>query len=115
MFGRTLKWNEDWVRAGHRYGSNYNNVSATISLKDDEWKDFGELMWHKREMYNGISVLPYDGGTYVQAPFEDISEEDYLELSKHLRNINLTKVHEDADYTDLTAEAACAGGACEIV
>jgi ribonucleoside-diphosphate reductase alpha chain len=59
-------------------------------------------------------VLPYNGGTYVQAPFEDISEAKYYELEKHLTAIDLSKVKEVGDNTDLQAEAACAGGACEI-
>ena len=62
---------DKWVRGGHHKGSNGNNVSATISIKDDEWISVGEWMWENKEFYNGLSVLPYDGGTYVQAPFED--------------------------------------------
>lgn len=114
LFSRTLVYNDLWVRKGHTKGSNFNNVSATVSLKDNDWGYFGVNMWHNREMYNGISVLPYDGGSYVQAPFEDCTKEQYEELLPHLKNINLDKVHEEADYTDLTGEAACAGGACEI-
>lgn len=114
LFDRVLTYNDLWVRGGHVSGSNCNNVSATISVKDDEWEEFGKDMWANRENYNGISVLPYDGGSYVQAPFEDITKEQYQVLSMQLRNINLDKVHEEADYTDLTGEAACAGGGCEV-
>jgi ribonucleoside-diphosphate reductase alpha chain len=114
MFKRVMDWNTGWVRGGHNRGDNANNVSATFSLKEGEWEKFGELMWDHRDDYNGISVLPYDGGTYVQAPLEDITREEYEKLAPFLRNINLEKVHEEADYTDLTGEAACAGGACEI-
>lgn len=114
LFERVLDYNTGWVHAGHRSGDNYNNVSATLSVKDDEWDWLGDKMWVSREMYNGISVLPYDGGSYVQAPFEDITKEMYQGLSLQLRNINLEKVEEDADYTDLTGEAACAGGQCDV-
>jgi ribonucleoside-diphosphate reductase alpha chain len=72
-------------------------------------------MWSNRNEYNGISVLPYDGGSYVQAPFEDITEAQYYELEKSLTAIDLSKVVEEADNTDLSGEVACAGGACEIV
>ena len=61
-----------------------------------------------------MSVLPYDGGTYIQAPFEDITKEKYEDLMKSLHNIDLSKVVELDDNTDLKGEAACAGGACEI-
>jgi len=106
---------QEWIRPGHRRGSNTHNVSATISLKEDEWKKAGDWMWENREYYNGLSVLPYDGGTYTQAPFEDIDEAKYNKMSKVLSNVDLTKVIEAEDNTDLSGELACAGGACEIV
>jgi ribonucleoside-triphosphate reductase len=83
-------------------------------LKDDEWELGGEWMWKNRYTFNGIAVLPYNGGTYVQAPFEDISEERYRIMESALSNIDLTQVKEVEDKTDLSGEAACAGGACEI-
>ena len=61
-----------------------------------------------------MSVLPYDGGSYVQAPFEDITKKKFEEMLSSLHNIDLTKVVEMEDNTDLTNELACAGGACEI-
>ena len=106
---------EEWIRPGHRRGSNTHNVSATISLKENEWKKAGEWMWDNREYYNGLSVLPYDGGTYTQAPFEDIDEAKYNKMSKVLSNVDLTKVIEAEDNTDLSGELACAGGSCEVV
>ena len=104
----------DWVRPGHRSGSNTHNVSCTISIREHEWDTVGRWMWDNRDFYNGISVLPYDGGTYQQAPFEDCDEETYIAMSKSLTGIDLTKVIETDDDTDLTGELACAGGACEI-
>ena len=105
----------EWVKAGHRVGSNSHNVSATISLKDDEWDKAGDWMWDNRDHYNGLSVLPYNGGTYTQAPFEDIDEAKFNEMSKVLSNVDLTKVVELDDNTDLSGELACAGGNCEVV
>jgi len=114
LLNRVKKVATDWVNSGHRNGSNSHNVSATISLKEDEWEKAGEWMWKNRQSYNGLAVLPYDGGSYTQAPFEDITEEKYLEMVKHLANVDLTKVVELDDNTDLKGELACAGGACEI-
>jgi len=71
-------------------------------------------MWSNRDSYNGLSVLPYDGGTYTQAPFEDITEEKYNEMMKSLSNIDLSMIVELQDDTNLTGELACAGGSCEI-
>jgi ribonucleoside-diphosphate reductase alpha chain len=72
-------------------------------------------MWDNRKYYNGLAVLPYNGGTYVQAPFEDITEEEYDRLFKSLSAVDLTKVVELKDDTNLKGELACAGGACEVV
>ena len=104
----------DWVTAGHEGGSNTHNVSATISLKKEDWDKAGEWMWKNRTSYNGLSVLPYDGGTYTQAPFEDITKKKFEELVKLLQDVNLENVMEETDETDLSGELACAGGSCEI-
>jgi len=115
LLERVRKFNTEWVQVGHREGQNSHNVSCTISVKDDEWPDVGEWMWKNRNTFNGIAVLPYNGGTYTQAPFEDITEERFNMLESSLNSIDLTKVIEAEDETDLSGEAACAGGACEII
>jgi ribonucleoside-triphosphate reductase len=114
LLERIKKIATEWVAPGHRKGSNTHNVSATVSLKPEEWETAGEWMWDNRKHYNGLSVLPYDGGTYTQAPFEDIDEGTYINKLQHLTDINLENVIETEDNTDLSGELACAGGACEI-
>ena len=111
---RVKKVSQDWIKGGHRTGSNTHNVSATISIKEDEWQPVGEWMWENKEYYNGLSVLPYSNHTYMQAPFEDVTEEKYEELMKSLSNIDLTKVVELDDNTNLSGEIACSGGQCEV-
>ena len=71
-------------------------------------------MWENRDYYNGLSVLPYDGGTYTQAPFEDITKTKYKEMMKSLTEVDLSNVTEIEDNTNLSGELACAGGSCEI-
>jgi ribonucleoside-diphosphate reductase alpha chain len=115
MLERVKKVSQEWIKPGHRNGQNSHNVSATVSIKEDEWDLVGEWMWNNRDFYNGLSVLPYNGGTYTQAPFEDCTKEDFDRLVKTLTDVDLTKVVELQDNTDLRGEAACAGGACEIV
>ena len=105
----------NWVKKGHRSGQNTNNVSATITIKPDEWEEVGEWMWENKHNYNGLSVLPYSDHTYMQAPFEDCDEETYNKLFTTLAVIDLDNVVEIEDNTDLKGEAACAGGACEII
>lgn len=111
---RVKRFNLEWIRSGYRTGKNHHNVSCTVSIKPNEWSTVGQWMWENKENYTGISVLPYDGGTYIQAPFEDCTKEVYEEMMKHLTNIDLTEIVEEEDGTDLTGELACAGGACEI-
>jgi ribonucleoside-diphosphate reductase alpha chain len=115
MLERVKKFNTQWVKKGHRKGANTNNVSATVSIQEHEWEKVGKWMWDNKETFNGLSVLPYFGGTYKQAPFEDITEEQFEEMAKHLHNIDLSKIVEYTDDTALMDQAACAGGACEIV
>ena len=114
LLDRIKRITTEWVRPSHRTGNNTHNVSATVSLREHEWDAAGQWMWDNREYYNGLSVLPYDGGTYKQAPFEDITEEQFHTMMKSLHNIDLSKVIELDDNTDLSGELACAGGACEI-
>ena len=114
ILDRVKRVSQEWIKPGHRTGSNSHNVSATISLKEEEWELAGEWMWENRKFYNGLSVLPYDGGSYIQAPFEDITEEKYHEMFEKLHSIDLSKVVETQDNTDLSGELACSGGACEI-
>lgn len=114
LLERTARYNTNWVGVGHRSGDNHNNVSVTVSIKEDEWDEVGKWMYENNQSYNGISVLPYSGHSYVQAPFESITKEEYERLERFLKDIDLTKVYEKNDTTNLAAEAACAGGACEI-
>ena len=114
LLERVKRVRKEWIESGHRTGSNMHNISATVSLKPEEWEPVGEWMWENRDAYSGLSVLPFDGGTYIQAPFEDITEERYHELMKSLTEVDLRHVIELDDNTDLSGELACISGACEI-
>ncbi len=136
---RVKKFSNEWINPGHVEGDNTHNVSATISINQDrkyisvdmsdgkgsrftqtddgflnEWDAVGMWMWDNREHYNGLSVLPAFDHTYQQAPFEDITEEQYNARINTLKTIDLTKVVEMDDTVDFGQVAACAGGACEI-
>ena len=115
LLKRIKKVSQEWIKPGNTKGMNSHNVSATVSIKEDEWELVGDWMWKNREHYNGLSVLPYDGGSYIQAPFEDCTEETYNKMVKSLAKVDLTQINELTDETDLKGELACAGGSCEIV
>ena len=114
LLERVKKVHLEWVKTGHRKGQNTNNVSATVTIKPDEWQEVGEWMWENKHNYNGLSVLPYSDHSYKQAPFEDCTKEQYEALLPSLKVVDLDKVVEIDDNTNLTGELACAGGACEI-
>lgn len=114
LLERIKKFHTEWIKPGHVDGQNTHNVSATISIKSDEWEMVGKWMWENKNHYTGLSVLPYDNGTYIQAPFTDCTEDEYNELLKTLTDVDLTKVVELDDNTDLTGELACSGGQCEL-
>ncbi len=114
LLERVKKVHIEWIKPGHRSGSNSHNVSATISIREHEWPAVGEWMWENRDHYNGLSVLPYDGGTYIQAPFSDCTKEEYEKLMETLNDVDLSKIIELDDDTDLSGELACSGGACTV-
>jgi hypothetical protein len=115
LLERVRKFNMEWVKKGHRRGANTNNVSATISVRNEEWKEVGEWMWKYKDTFNGLSVLPFSDHTYTQAPFETITEEQFNEMVNHLHSVDLSKIVEFSDETALGESVACSGGACEIV
>ena len=115
LLDRVRKVYSEWVHPGHSRGQNTHNVSATITVKNDEWGDVAIWMWENKKHYNGLSVLPYSEHTYRQAPFEDCSETEYFRKLKLLSELDVSKIIEIEDNTDLKGELACAGGACEII
>lgn len=115
LLNRIKLLSTNWILPGHNRGTQKHNVSCTVSVKENEWKIVGDWMWENRNIYNGIAVLPFDGGTYIQAPYESCSKEVYDKLMKEIKDIDLSKVIEFNDETAHTLEAACAGGACNLV
>jgi ribonucleoside-triphosphate reductase (thioredoxin) len=114
LLERVRRWNSEWVLGGHNYGNNPHNVSCTVTIKDDEWTEVGEWMWQNRHQYTGLSVLPFDGTTYEQMPFEEIDKETFDKLATHVVDLDLTQMKDTRTHDDFTAEAACAGGACTV-
>lgn len=137
---RVKHFSTNWINEGHVHGDNTHNVSATVSIDSDrkyiavnmndgkgtqynpaergymdEWEAVGDWMWKNREFYNGLSVLNYSGHSYVQAPFEDITEKEYNTRISKLKEIDITKIKEIDDTVNFNESVACGGGACEFV
>jgi ribonucleoside-diphosphate reductase alpha chain len=114
LLERVKRFNIEWVNSGYRSGNNQHNVSCTISIRPEEWFSVGEWMWDNRDHYTGISALPYDNGSYVQAPFTDCTEEEFNKLMLQMHDIDLDAVIEDEDLTNLNDQAACGGNGCAV-
>jgi ribonucleoside-diphosphate reductase alpha chain len=115
LLDRAMFLNRNWVAPGHFDGANKNNVSLTVSVKENEWEEVCKYMYEKRDIYTGISLLPYDGGTYQQAPFEDIDKDRYNELISKVGDVDVKQVLEAEDNTDRKGMLSCAGASCEII
>ena len=114
LLERIKKINKEWIKPGHRRGANMHNVSATVTIKPDEWDTIGEWLFENKEYFTALSFLPHSDHTYVQAPFETIDEDKFNEMVKSLHNIDLSKVIEMNDNTARQDELACSGNNCEI-
>lgn len=97
-------------------GDKGHNQSATVYVRDDEWKEVGEWLWANFDEVTGLSFLPYDGGAYRLAPYVEINEEEYLAAQKEMPDVdfNLLTHYETRDEGEGAAEPACMGGACDI-
>lgn len=115
LLNRAKKYNLEWIRPSHNRGDNFHNVSATISVKDNEWQEVGQWLWDNRYSYHGITVLPFSGHTYKQAPFESCTKQDYENLYQKISDIDLTEIIEETDETTLQSEVACFGGVCNLI
>lgn len=90
--------------------------SVTISVKEDEWVDVGAWVYRNFDNISGISFLPYDGGSYKQAPYTTCTEEEYNEfLSKMPKSLNWDEMIEEDDLTTAAQELACSSGVCEVL
>lgn len=105
---------DQWIKPGHVEGDNTHNVSATVTIKNEEWEEVGEWLWANQNYYNGLSFLPEDLGSYPQTPFETITKERYEELIKSVNGLDVTRIIETNDSTNLNDQQACGGGGCEI-
>lgn len=104
-----LMWKRYW--ADH-------NVSVTIYVKEHEWVEVGAWVYKHFDEVTGISFLPHSGHTYRQAPFEEITEEEYLKMSAIMPTFidyEALSILETSDHTIGSQEFACSAGGCELI
>ena len=101
-----LMYQDDWCE---------HKPSCTVYVKEDEWVGVGAWVWERFDRISGISFLPHSDHVYQQAPYEDITKEQYEEmLSKMPTEIDWSAMIEDKDNTEASQTLACVAGACEI-
>jgi len=101
-----LMYQDDWCE---------HKPSCTVYVKEHEWVEVGAWVWKNFDRISGISFLPHSDHVYQQAPYEDITEEQYEEmLSKMPTEIDWSAMIEDKDNTEASQTLACVAGACEI-
>lgn len=89
--------------------------SITISVKEHEWPAVGQFVWENFDWMSGVSFLPYDGGNYRQAPYEECSEEEFNQLNDTLpKDLPWEEFIEIDDETEGAQNLACVAGYCEI-
>ena len=92
--------------------------SVTISVKESEWFEVGAWVYENFKYMSGVSFLPFSDHTYRQAPYQDCSEQEYLDaLEKMPKNVDWSKLseYESVDNTTSSQELACVAGGCEII
>lgn len=95
-----------------------HNPSVTINVKEDEWVAVADWVYENWEFIGGISFLPYDSGTYKQAPYQACTETDYNQFYNDMpKSIDwsLLSAYEKEDTTTGSQTLACTSGSCEVV
>jgi ribonucleoside-triphosphate reductase (thioredoxin) len=88
--------------------------SVTISVEEKDWPSVGAWVWEHFDEISGVSFLPYDGGTYRQAPYEECTEEQYNELKARVPKLDWSLFKEETDNVEGAQTLACVAGSCEI-
>ena len=88
--------------------------SVTISVEEKDWPSVGAWTWENFSEISGVSYLPYDGGTYRQAPYEECTEEEYNNLKAKIPTINWGELKEVTDNVEGAQMLACSAGSCDI-
>lgn len=90
--------------------------SITVYVREDEWLETGAWVYKNFDYMSGVSFLPFDNGSYQQAPYTDCTKEEYeVALKAMPTEIEWTSMVEEEDNTTSSQELACTGGSCDIL
>lgn len=89
--------------------------SITVSVKDEEWPEVGAWVWKYFDELSGVSFLPFSDHTYVQAPYEDCTRQEYEAMLSLIPSVvDFTQMIEERDVTEGSQTLACVAGQCEV-
>lgn len=115
LLERVKKIHKNWIVPTHIYGDNTHNVSVTVSYKPGEEESITQWMIENRHVYSGISLLPYDGGSYNQMPFTSITKQEYDEwITRYPEELYFNYIDFSGAKDTRKGEVACQGGSCEF-
>ena len=103
---------ETWLEYQRKWCE--HKPSVTISVEEKDWPSVGAWVWQHFDEISGVSFLPYDGGTYRQAPYEECTEEQYNELKAKVPKLDWSLFKEQTDNVEGAQMLACVAGSCEI-
>jgi len=117
LMNRSRHIYENWIKPSHRKGPNTHNVSLTVNYREEELGSVIRWMSENKDDYAGISLLPFNGGSYTQMPFETIEDKTYSEWVEKFRGIEVdfNEINFYGQADKRREELACAGGSCEII
>lgn len=116
LMERSKHIHDYWIKNTHRQGPNTHNVSLTVSYKSEEEDGIKKWMLANRDSYAGMALLPFDGGSYTQAPFESVPDDVFASYQKKFdeMSIDLAAINWNGHVDSRMGESACAAGGCEI-
>lgn len=89
--------------------------SITVYVKEEDWPSVGAWVWEHFDEMSGVSFLPWDGGSYQQAPYEEITHTEYEALLANMpKTIDWESFVETDDNVEGAQQLACVAGVCEI-
>jgi ribonucleoside-diphosphate reductase alpha chain len=108
---------EVWKKLQENYCE--HKPSATIYVKEDEWMEVGAWVYENFDILSGVAFLPYDGGNYKQAPYQEITKDEFTTFVRdHPEPVidwSDLSFYETEDMTTGSQEFACQGGVCDII
>jgi ribonucleoside-diphosphate reductase alpha chain len=96
-----------------------HNPSITVYVKEHEWLSVGAWVYDHFDQIGGVSFLPHSDHSYRQAPYQEVTEAELIELeAKMPKNSDWSKLglyENGVDQTVATQTMACSGDVCEIL